>query len=392
MNKKSRFFFWTVWLMLIAAIVFSSVTLLTGGVKLVSKRDYAILQRYKRLNDVYNILMDDYYGDLDEETLVHGAITGMTQSVQDEYTRYFTAEEMQQHDLELNGKYLGVGMLLQMGADGVVYVARVYENSPAYEAGMQVGDIITGFNGIDLAGIDNAGFDAAMNEIQFETGSTLTIQVLRNGETVEIMLVCREVVISNINSRMLDNNIGYIEIIQFGGNAVEGFLAAGEHLQDARALIIDVRDNPGGLLDDVLVIADELLDGGLIVYMEGKGGERENYYAQSGAWDIPVAVLVNESSASASEILAAAVQENDRGVVIGTQSYGKGIVQTLVTFEGDGAGLQYTESKYFTPDGHDIHQKGITPDIIVENEENDAQLACAIEYLLKITENNENDE
>lgn len=392
MNKKQKRLLMIAWILLLA-LIFASVYAMTGGVRIVRKADYEIIRRYARLDEVREILLDGYYQDIDEAQLIQGAIDGMTAAVGDEYTVYYTAEEMAENDLELNGEYTGVGLLLQRSADGGVEVINVYDASPASEAGILTGDKIIEINGKSLIGIDENEFEAVADEIRGESGTELSLMIERNGEKLRFTLVRGDVVVSNISWKMLENNIGYIDIVQFGGNVVSGFQQAKDELADARALIIDLRNNPGGLLDDVVSIADELLDGGLIVYMESKDGTREDFYAEVGAWEIPLVVLTNEASASASEILAAAVQENDRGIVVGTVSFGKGIVQTLLTFASDGAGLQYTFARYFTPQGNNIHKIGVTPDIIVENAEdfvfdasgnpeNDAQLACAIEYLL----------
>lgn len=392
MNKKQKRLLMIAWILLLA-LIFASVYAMTGGVRIVRKADYEIIRRYVRLDEVREILLDGYYQDIDEAQLIQGAIDGMTAAVGDEYTVYYTAEEMAENDLELNGEYTGVGLLLQRSADGSVEVINVYDASPASEAGILTGDRIIEINGKSLIGIDENEFEAVADEIRGESGTELSLMIERNGEKLSFTLVRGDVVVSNISCKMLENDIGYIDIVQFGGNVVSGFQQAKDELADARALIIDLRNNPGGLLDDVVSIADELLDGGLIVYMESKDGTREDFYAEVGAWDIPLVVLTNEASASASEILAAAVQENDRGIVVGTVSFGKGIVQTLLTFASDGAGLQYTFARYFTPQGNNIHKIGVTPDIIVENAEdfvfdasgnaeNDAQLACAIEYLL----------
>ena len=392
MEKKPRRLLFTAWLLLAALIVFSGAMLLSGHLKLVSGAEYDIIRRYKRLDEVYNILIDGFYRELDGDQLIEGAIDGMAASVDDEYTLYYNGDEMLENQIELSREYTGVGLVLQQNARGDVEVVRVYDSTPASEAGVKAGDIIAEINGRGLSGIDAAGFESAVREIRGESGTALNMQVLRGEEVLEFTLTRREVAVSNTNSCMLDEKTGYIEIIQFGGNAVSGFREARAQLADAQSLIIDVRNNPGGLLEDVVAIADEILDGGLVVYMETRDGTRQDYYANAGAWDIPVAVLVNEMSASASEILAAAVQDNERGTVIGTQSYGKGVVQMLTTIEGDGAGLQYTFAKYFTPSGRDIHQVGVKPDIVVESGEgfiqdgnpdiaNDAQIKCAMEYL-----------
>ena len=193
---------------------------------------------------------------------------------------------------------------------------------------------------------------------------------------------------------MLEGQIGYISIFRFGGDAAQLFIDALESLeaQGMRALIIDLRDNPGGTLDDVVAIADAILPEGLIVSMVNRNGEREEYRSDSVYSSVPLAVLVNGGSASASEVLAAAVQDHGRGAIIGTQTFGKGVVQAVVEFPEDGSGMQYTIAAYYTPDGRSIHGSGVTPDIVVEGDavpnlsgipdsENDVQLRTALEWL-----------
>lgn len=403
MERKNARLIYAVWALLIALIVFAAFTLFPGGIKLVSGSEYEALARYKRLEEVRSLLSEEFYLETDDEVLLRGAIDGMTAAVQDEYTCYYTPEDMELLKREMSGEYTGVGLVLQRSEEGMICIVRVYENSPAAAAGLQAGDIVRSIDGRDVTGIELQQFEVIVNEIRGESGTQFTLEAERAGEIISVTLTRAEVAASNISARMLDGGIAYIDIVQFGGDAVSGFNAACEQLRDARALIVDVRNNPGGRLDDVLAIADVLLDGGMVVYMEDRQGVREEYFAEAGAWDVPLAVLVNGGSASASEILAAAVQDNGRGTVIGEKTYGKGVVQALITFEEDGAGLQYTMARYFTPSGRDIHKTGVEPDVIAYSSEdfvhtglpdieNDAQLACAAEYLQNSLEKYENDE
>lgn len=402
MNHNSNSLLRVARAMLAVLIVAAACSLLSGSVRIVSKRDYERIGRYRRLDEVRELLLDGHYQETSEEELIQGALKGMAASMGDEYTVYYTAEEMEENDIDLNGQYSGVGLLLQRNEAGKVEVIRVYEHSPAEDAGVLSGDILLEIDGEPVNHIDAAAFENLSRQMRGESGTTLSLRVQRGEEQIRFALTRGEISVSNVRWCMLEGDIGYIDIVQFGGNVVEGFREARAQLKDARALIIDVRNNPGGLLDDVVSIADEILDGGLIVYMETKDGTRQDFYAETGAWEVPLVVLTNEMSASASEILAAAVQDNGRGAVIGTTSYGKGIVQSLVSFESDGAGLQYTFAAYFTPSGRSIHKIGVTPDVIVENDTGDVfdttndpaqdvQLARAIAYL-KQTDRNGNGE
>ena len=223
----------------------------------------------------------------------------------------------------------------------------------------------------------------------------MELQLRREDALLELTLIRGDVHVSNVNFAVLEGNIGYIEICQFSGDDVKGFRAAMKELQaeNVRGLVVDLRNNPGGLLTDVVEIADLLLPEGAVVYVENRVGERITYSSDAEYWDVPLVVLINGMSASASEILAAAVQDFDRGALVGTRSYGKGIVQSLLVFESDGAGMQYTSATYYTPSGRCIHGMGVSPDIVmvapegyynltgVPDPESDVQLKAALEQL-----------
>lgn len=386
MKRNQRWILGLVWLMILVAIVSSVLTLMVSG---------SGARRYARLDTIRETLLEGYYEEIDEEDLIQGAIDGMMAAVGDSYTFYYTPEEMQEHAQETGEGYSGMGLLVQNNEDGYIEILRVYEGGPADAAGICAGDLLVGIDDAAVSGESSQSLNDAVERMQGETGTALRLTILRGGETLEFELVTGEVAINNVVYRLIDGSIGYINIFQFSGNDVEGFEAALEDLQaeGARALIVDVRNNPGGLLDDVVAIADSLLGEGLIVYTQDREGRQERYTSDAAHCDLPMAVLVNGMSASASEILAAAVQDHGRGAVIGQRTYGKGIVQTLVRFESDGAGMQYTSACYYTPSGKNIHGTGVTPDITVEPQEdfysytgmpdpeNDVQLQCAIEYL-----------
>ena len=217
----------------------------------------------------------------------------------------------------------------------------------------------------------------------------------RDGEILDLEVMRAEVSISYVEYQIINGDIGYINISQFSGNDVEGFQEAVSALQAAEVsgVIIDIRNNPGGLLTDVVEIADALLPEGLIAYVEDGHGNRTEYTSDADYWDVPLVVMVNGMSASASELLSAAIQDYDRGTIVGTKTYGKGFVQTLITFAEDGAGMQLTTASYYSPSGRSIHENGVEPDVTVElsedcdltvpspNLENDNQLAAALEAL-----------
>ena len=392
MKKRNALLLALMWVLVIACTAgATTMLLLSGRVGRVGET----LSRYARLEAIRSTLVKDYYQEVDEDALIEGAIRGMMYALEDPYTFYYTPDELQRHDAQSEGVYSGLGILVQNNADGEIEIIRVYEGGPADAAGAQAGDRIVAVDGVPVSGGSVEELSDAVDRMRGESGSTVELQLRREGELLELTLTCGDVHVSNVNSAVLEGNIGYIEICQFSGDDVEGFRAAMEELQaeNVRGLVVDLRNNPGGLLTDVVEIADLLLPEGAVVYVENRVGERITYSSDAEYWDVPLVVLINGMSASASEILAAAVQDFDRGALVGTRSYGKGIVQSLLVFESDGAGMQYTSATYYTPSGRCIHGTGVSPDIVMEapegyynltgvpDPENDVQLKAALEQL-----------
>ncbi|MDD6882705.1 MAG: S41 family peptidase [Eubacteriales bacterium] len=392
-QRKGVVVFAVAWLVVIVAIGSSSLTLLlTGsdlanqwGTRIVNASEYDSIQRFSRLNSIYDTLMSDYYQPLDGDALVLGAIRGMMESVEDPYTFYYTPAEMTEQEEDSQGVYHGIGMVVTLREGGGVEIVRVYEDSPAVRAGLMTGDIIVAVDGESIAGDSAKDLNSVVSLIKGLDGTDVTLTVLRAGAEMQITATRGVVNLEYAQFEILDGHIGYITISQFTGNAVDGVKRAVDALKAAKVdgVIVDVRDDPGGMLDEVVEIADLFLPECMIVYMEDRAGTRTNFYSDSKYWDVPMAVLVNGGSASASEIFAAAIKENERGIIVGETTFGKGIVQTLMTFSQDGAGMQYTSASYFTPDGNSIHGIGVEPDLVVQPDETgeDAQLQAAIDAL-----------
>lgn len=390
-----------VWMMVVVAIASSAVALKLAGddgagvTRLVSQEDYETLQRYRRLEEVRSTLMDNYYQPLDEEALVTGAIRGMMDSIGDPYTFYYTAEEMQAEEEQSSGVYHGVGMGVQITSDGEIEIIRVYEGSPAEEAGLKAGDQIVAVDGEEVSGESGQTLNEAVQRIQGEDGTQVVITIRRDGEERDVTVSRSAVNISHVDYSLINGNVGYVNIVQFTGDDVTGFREALDAFKSAgvMGMIVDLRGNPGGLLDHVVEIADMVLPEGIVTYVEDGHGNRQDQMSSADYWDIPMVVLVNGGSASASELFTAAIQDYDRGTIVGTKTFGKGIVQTLMTFSDDGAGMQYTSASYFSPKGRAIHGTGVEPDVVVElseesdvssvnpNPETDNQLAVALEEL-----------
>ena len=392
-----------IWAAVMIAVVSSTATLLISGRanrqtpteenRWVSQEEYDTLQRYSRLEQVRKALLSDYYQELDEDSLLLGAIRGMTASVGDRYTFYYTPEEMTRANENDAGEYRGIGVLLQNTEEGNIEIVRVYPNTPAEAAGLRIGDVLVAVDDYEVSGLDGRTYSEAVNRIRGIDGTSVTITILRDGERLEIPVDRGVVNVDYASYQVLPGKIGYISISQFTGNASAIFHEAIERFKEQRVegLVIDLRNNPGGLLDQAVSIADELLPTGVVVYVKERGGNRQDYYSDESMYDVPLVVLVNGMSASASEIMASAVQAFDRGTVIGTNTYGKGIVQTLRTYPEDGAGLQITTSSYFDALDRCPQGVGVQPDIEVAlvgeripdepDPQSDNQLAAAFEEL-----------
>lgn len=391
-----------IWGAIMIAVISCTATLLVSGRtarvdgetrRWVTQAEYDTIQRYSRLEEVRRTLLKDYYRELDGDDLVLGAIRGMTGAIGDPYTFYYTPEELRRENEDTEGAYTGIGTLLQNTADGEIEIVRVFPGSPAEAAGVHTGDVILAVDGAAVTGVDGRSYLEAVRRMRGSEGVRMTLTVRRNGERMAIPVTRGEVRISYASYRVLPGNIGYISITQFSGDASKVFHEAIDafRAQKVEGLVIDVRNNPGGLLDQVVSIADTILPKGLIVYTEQKDGSRQDYWSGEACFDVPLAVLVNGMSASAAEILAGSVQALGRGVVVGLKTYGKGVVQSLQTFREDSAGLQLTTASYYDALDRCPQGVGVQPDVEVALEasslptepdpRSDNQLAEAIAQL-----------
>jgi len=400
MKQKNVILLAIVWLLVMVSVVASAVTLLASGggpqrSRWVSREEYALIERYSRLEEVRTRLAEGYYQEVSNEVLMTGALKGMMASVGDPYTFYYTPEEMEKHRQQSSSEYCGVGLLIQNNSEGYIEIIRVFADGPADAAGALVGDMIIRVDGTMVSGSSPETLNEAVSMMKGEADSEVRITVLREGREMELSVVRGDVNASNVSWEVLEDGIGYICIYQFSGDAVSAYEQALKELrtQDVEGLVVDLRNNPGGVLDDVVAIADMMLPEGVVVYTEDREGARESFYSDAECVELPLVVLINDMSASASEIFAAAVQDFDRGTIMGEKSYGKGIVQTVIQFDEDGAGMQYTSSSYFTPSGKNIHGIGVTPDFLMDDIpasysgiadlENDVLLRTAVDVLLK---------
>jgi len=333
-----------------------------------------------KLNAIDSVLESFYFGDIDDETAKDNIYKAYLSSYGDKYTMYYTADEYKALKESTNGKFYGIGAVCQLSGEGGVLLVDVYDNGAGYQAGLRSGDRVVNVDGRDITDME---LSSAVALIKGDKGTSVTLEVIRGTERLTFSAVRDAVEAKTVSYTLLDNNIGYLSISQFEEVTTKQFKAAVEDLQSQgmKGLVIDIRNNPGGLLDTVVGMLKYMLPDGLIVYTEDKQGNRKEYKGQDNdEFNLPLAVIVNGNSASASEIFAGAIQDYGKGTIIGTQTYGKGIVQTVKPLT-DGSAIKFTIAKYFTPKGQDIHGKGVTPDMVVEYDTDadvDTQLDAAI--------------
>ncbi|GAQ25775.1 S41 family peptidase [Tepidanaerobacter syntrophicus] len=350
-------------------------------------------QDLKAVSEVIQIVKDKYIKDVEMETLTSGAIKGVIDSLGDPYSVFMNKKEFQDFISSLEGSLSGVGIVLGIddSTQDIIVVSPI-KGSPAQKAGILPGDIIVKVNDTELSG---KTLDEAAGMIRGEKGTKVTLYIKRNqnSDLIKLELVRDDIRISTVDYNIVDDaaKIGYIRISFFDSQTYNDFKIALDALQKQkiRGLVIDLRDNPGGSLDETVKIADEILGEGLIVYTEGKNGNRlGEYFSDESKTSVPITVMVNENSASASEILAGAIQDHKAGKLVGAKTFGKGSVQEVFSLE-DGSGMKITIAKYYLPSGRCIDGKGIEPDFSVKNpegsnsfdlsKEKDAQLLKAIE-------------
>lgn len=368
------------------ALAGALVVLLAGGVVSCSVFKSEENQKMELLNS----LIDRYYiGDVDETDLSEGVYKGYIEGLGDPYSVYYDEEETKQMSESLSGEFGGVGALMSQDREtGVITVLQVYDGSPAQEAGMRDGDTLYKVEGEEVTGED---LSDVVSKVKGEKGTQVTLTVLRadTGDEEELTITRDTIEAQTVSHEMKENNVGYIRITEFDTVTYEQYKEALEDLGDQgmERLIVDLRSNPGGNLDTVCDILDLMLPEGLIVYTEDKNGEREEYTSdEENQFDKPLVVMMNGYSASASEIFAGAIQDYGLGQIVGTQSYGKGVVQSVFDLQ-DGTSVKLTIAEYFTPNGRSIDGEGITPDVEVEyqydenNPDADNQLEKAMEVV-----------
>lgn len=324
-------------------------------------------ENVNKFNQVKQILKDSYYKEVDEDILVEGAVSGLAESLKDPYTVYFNKEQMKAFMEKSEGSYVGIGVTVNSDKDGYLTVIEPFENSPAQKAGMKKGDKIVKVDGTDVSSIRDENMVISMIKGTENTNVKLTVYRPDDDKYLQLEVVRKRIKASNIKSEILGGSIGYIKLVMFDTEIAGYFKNDLDKMmkKGIDGLIIDLRDNPGGSYDQVVKIADILLPEATIVYTENREGKRQVKYSDKAYVDLPLVILTNGNSASASEILAGAVKDNGRGRLVGIRTFGKGLVQELRMLS-DGSGIKVTVSKYFTPSGVCIHGEGIAPDIEID--------------------------
>ena len=371
------------------AFAFNNGNVLSLFLKRNNKLDYKKIE--EKTSVLQNIIDRYFLFDEDMTKVEDGIYAGMMNGLGDPYTVYYTKEEYKALNEDTEGKYSGIGAVVSQNPNTkIITIVKIFDNSPANDAGLQVGDIIYKIDGEEVAGTD---MDILVKtKIRGEEGTSFKMTVLRGDDRkeVELDLIRRSIEVETVAGKMLDSNIGYIAVSQFDAVTSEQFKSNIESLQSQgmTKLIVDLRGNPGGLLDQVVDMLDYILPDGLVLYTEDKYGKREEYYSDgSHELKIPMVVLVNENSASASEVFTATFRDFEWGTVVGKTTFGKGIVQNVLPL-GDGTAVKITTQHYYPPSGYDLHKVGIKPDLEVDLNEgakigtdSDNQLSAAIDIL-----------
>ena len=375
--SKKKFFIWSIGLVIATVICTNLVQIFVLNGVFISRDLYEQYKKFDKLVVLDNIIETDYYQEVDDDDLVLGAAKGLMSSLQDPYSEYYTKEEFKLLKEQTLGSFVGIGIYMTNNDNDNIVIESVIKNHPAEKSGLKAGDIILKVDGEKVTASKST---LAASKIKGKAGTYVTLTIQRDKKQFDVKVKREEIIIESVKSEVKEDNIGYITITSFDKNTYKEFKTAVTSLQkkNVDSLIIDLRNNPGGLLDVCVDIADYLLGEGTIVYTKNNQDEKEYYKSDKNKIDLPIVVLINENSASASEILTAAIVDNKAGIAIGTTSYGKGLVQSFSEFK-DGTGYKLTTAQYYTPNGNYINKQGIKPNI--EEKDPNKQLDRAIKYL-----------
>ena len=395
-TEKSNRIYKTIMLVLLTAIITFIITSISMY-NVLGKKTIKTLTNSSSIESTFNnfkkFIEKKYIGTIDEEKMLESAIKGYVEGLDDEYSEYITKEDMKEYMEETNGKYVGIGVYISNNTQtNQIVVLMPMKGSPAEEAGMKSGDIITKIDGVEYKGED---LSKASNALKQDEGTKVKVEILRDNQTIELEIERKTIKINHVESDVINNSIGYIQISTFDDGCYDEFKQKIDELKtkNIKSLIIDLRNNGGGIVEEAINIADLFTTkNSTLLITTGKNTEEEITKAKKDKEiDMPIVILVNENTASASEILTAAIKENcDKVTIVGKTTFGKGVIQTIFTLT-DGSGLKLTTNEYYTPKRNKINKIGIKPDVEVDFPENesvysiekqkDTQLQKAIELL-----------
>ncbi len=365
----------------------------------ISRAEYDRLKQYAKLDEVKQYIENYYYEEVEDKALIDGAIQGLLSGTKDAYTFYYPEEAWKTLWEDDEGKYAGIGVQMLGDYDSsVVTIIRVFKNTPAEAAGLRKGDV---FYKVEDIEVTTSTMQDAVNVMRGVPGEEVHVEILRDGTVMPFDIIKAEIVVNRVESTMLQDNIGYIALYEFAGGSYEDFKAAFDDLtrRGMKALVLDLRDNGGGWVDDGVRLADLFLDKSLLYYTEDRADYQEKSYVTDGKSDIPLVLLINEHSASTTEIVSAGLKDYDRATLVGTKTFGKGIIQDVRWLSDGKTGFQYTVAEYFSPKGNRVHEEGVTPDIEVEMPEelkstyfqlgdmSDPQLKAAFDEAVRLATN-----
>jgi len=379
-------------LSLIAGVLISGVIMYfmisRSGYVSVKADTYAALEqryeKYDKLEQLSNFIKANYYTDVDPVNLENGTYKGLFSGLNDVYSYYMTDDEYSALNVSMSSEFQGIGLTFSYNEQNDLVIISTMDDSPAQKAGLVSGDVILMVDGVPYTA---AEMDAAGAHMRGEPGTKVKLTILRDGETKEYVITRANIVKYSVSTRMLDGNIAYVRISSFETNTGDEFQKELRNLEmkGVKGMIIDLRNNGGGVVDSGEKVADLLLPECTIVYLVNNKGEKTAATSDGAATDIPYVLLVNEGTASTSEILAAAVKDNGGGKIVGTKTFGKGVVQSVIPLnDGSGAAIKLTTSQYLSPNGNVINKKGVDPDYVVElkpGDSRDYQLDKAQELL-----------
>lgn len=363
-----------------------------GDTVTISREQYEKYQKFDKAIEILDIAKEYYYLPVDEEVLIESAAAGVLEGLDDPYSFYYDPEEYAKMWEDDEGEYAGIGIQISTSyTTGLSTISRVFKDSPAQAAGVHKGDVL--YKVEDLI-VTPDTINDAVDIMRGTPGTTVNVVFLRDGDELPLVIERAKITTNRVDYCMLEDGVGYIILYEFAGDCAEKFREAVDDLETkgAKGIIIDLRDNPGGWVNDAQDIADIFLDAGTLCYLEYNDGTRYFYRTKDGHKDFELVVMVNENSASSSEILTGCLMDRANATIVGTQSYGKGIVQNVMPLSVDGSGMQITVAQYFTPNGNAVHKIGITPNVESHLDEGDngmhevgdladAQLKCALEVM-----------